>query len=77
MQGQHFPVDHDIDRRIQVELDPPRALALGQRVLDMRTVIKTGQIADQTGGAVSGAKVTVTEVGTGIRLNAVWDCAWA
>ena len=40
MQGQNFPVDHDVDWCIQVELDTPCALALGQRVLDMGAVIK-------------------------------------
>src|ERR1700722_3430620 len=47
MQGQHFSVDHDVRGSLQVELDAPYWLALGQRMLDVRAVIQPRQVPNQ------------------------------
>src|SRR3974390_2168619 len=47
MQGQNFPIHHDIDGILQVELDTLRSLPLSQRMLNVRPVVKPLQIADQ------------------------------
>ena len=44
MQREHFPIDHDVDGSIQLELDAPHGFALGQRMFDMRPVIKPGRL---------------------------------
>src|SRR5579859_6983061 len=47
MQRQHFPVDHDIDRLIEIKFNAAHALVLGQRMLNMRAVVQSRQIANQ------------------------------
>src|SRR5208283_1442851 len=47
MQSQHLAVHHHIDRRVQVESDRAHGFTLRERMLNVRSVIKTGQISNQ------------------------------
>jgi hypothetical protein len=46
VQGENLSVDHDIHRRIEIEFDVGDGLAFGERVLDVRPVIKARQFTD-------------------------------
>jgi|HubBroStandDraft_1064217.scaffolds.fasta_scaffold1154753_1 hypothetical protein len=46
MQSEDFSIHHYVHRRIESEGYTPHGFVLGQRVLEVRTVVKSGQIAN-------------------------------
>src|ERR1700724_37781 len=47
MQGQHLAVYHHVHRFVQIELHTSHRLALGQRMINVRAIIKSGQVSYQ------------------------------
>src|ERR1700674_1838642 len=47
MQGQHLAIYHHVHRFVQIELHTSHRLALGQRMINVRAIIKPGQVSYQ------------------------------
>src|SRR4051794_22568161 len=47
MQRDHFAIDHHVNGGVEMEINTTHFAHLGERMLDMRAVIKARQVADQ------------------------------